>query len=150
MNMSADDNHSLTNPVVLSKKQIIAAVIFSALALFLATVVPSVEIAWVTAILVLTIYLFAFEVVGVDASAALVAAARKKKKDFAKQANLAAEAWRAVDEPPKVRSPETSVPFRVSLIFAVGIVAPALGVETTTISERDTLDGVASELLALA
>jgi hypothetical protein len=34
--------------------------------------VPSVEIAWVMAILVLTIYLFAFEVVGVDVAAVTV------------------------------------------------------------------------------
>jgi len=45
---------------------------FAALALGLAMVVPSVQIAWVGAILLLTIYLFAFEVVGVDVAAATV------------------------------------------------------------------------------
>lgn len=45
-------------------------------------------------------------------------------------------------------------PRRAPVILAGSVVAAcvmeALGVETTTISERDTLDGVASELLALA
>ncbi len=50
-------------------KKIIAAVIFALFSLFLATVVPSREIAWVTAMLLLTIYLFAFEVVDVDVAA---------------------------------------------------------------------------------
>jgi di/tricarboxylate transporter len=38
-------------------------------ALYLSTLVPSIEIAWVTAMLLLTIYLFAFEVVSVDLAA---------------------------------------------------------------------------------
>ena len=42
------------------------------LAAYLVYVVPTVEIAWVSMILVLTIYLFAFEVVGVDVAAASV------------------------------------------------------------------------------
>ena len=50
-------------------KQIIAGVIFLIAALGLAQVVPTIEIAWVTAILLLTIYLFAFEIVGVDVAA---------------------------------------------------------------------------------
>ena len=50
-------------------KKIIAGVIFAALALWLSTVTPTIEIAWVSAVLVLTIYLFAFEVVGVDVAA---------------------------------------------------------------------------------
>ena len=53
-------------------KQIIAAALFALVGLYLSTVVPSVEIAWVTAILLLTIYLFAFEVVGVDVAAASI------------------------------------------------------------------------------
>ncbi len=53
-------------------KQVIAALVFLFLALFLASVVPTIEIAWVSGILVLTIYLFAFEVVGVDVAAATV------------------------------------------------------------------------------
>jgi di/tricarboxylate transporter len=54
------------------KKQIIAAALFALVALWMSTVVPSVEIAWVSAILLLTIYLFAFEIVGVDVAAATV------------------------------------------------------------------------------
>mgnify|MGYP000553130652 CR=1 FL=1 len=50
-------------------KKIIAAVIFLIAALLLANAVPSIEIAWVTGILLLTIYLFAFEIVGVDVAA---------------------------------------------------------------------------------
>ena len=57
---------------ILSRKQIIAAVIFALTALWMSTVVPSIEIAWVTAILLLTIYLFAFEVVGVDVAAVTI------------------------------------------------------------------------------
>jgi len=55
-----------------SKKQIIAAAVFVLLAFYIASVVPTVEIAWVSAILILTIYLFAFEIVGVDVAAATV------------------------------------------------------------------------------
>lgn len=72
MNKLADEEQTIINPGIISRKQIIAAVIFTALALFLASVVPTVEIAWVSAILVLTIYLFAFEVVGVDVAAVTV------------------------------------------------------------------------------
>jgi di/tricarboxylate transporter len=53
----------------ISPKQLIAGALFALLALYVSTVVPSVEIAWVSAILLLTIYLFAFEVVGVDVAA---------------------------------------------------------------------------------
>ena len=56
----------------LSRKQLVAAIIFTLAALWLATVVPSIEIAWVTAVLLLTIYLFAFEVVGVDVAAVTI------------------------------------------------------------------------------
>ncbi|GMQ88461.1 MAG: SLC13 family permease [Gammaproteobacteria bacterium] len=52
-----------------SMRQGIAAVVFLALALGLTLVTPSIEIAWVTGLLMLTIYLFAFEVVGVDVAA---------------------------------------------------------------------------------
>jgi len=72
MNKLADEEQTISKPGIISPKQIIAAVLFAALALFLATVVPSIEIAWVSAILVLTIYLFVFEVVGVDVAAATV------------------------------------------------------------------------------
>ncbi|MBF0220384.1 MAG: SLC13 family permease, partial [Gammaproteobacteria bacterium] len=56
----------------ISKKQLIAAVIFAIIAILVATAVPTIEIAWVSAILTLTIYLFAFELVGVDVAAATV------------------------------------------------------------------------------
>jgi len=63
-----------TSPRVrfLSAKQIVAGVIFAILTLALAAVVPSIQIAWVTGVLMLTIYLFAFEVVGVDVAAVSV------------------------------------------------------------------------------
>jgi di/tricarboxylate transporter len=72
MNRLADEDRTVSTPGIVSGKQLIAAVIFVALALYMATVVPTVEIAWVSAILILTIYLFAFEVVGVDVAAATV------------------------------------------------------------------------------
>jgi len=59
-------------PQSFSRRQGIAALIFLALALGLANVSPSIEIAWVSGLLVLTIYLFAFEVVGVDVAAVSV------------------------------------------------------------------------------
>ena len=56
----------------LSTKQIVAALIFILVAVYVAGVVPTAEIAWVSAILIFTIYLFAFEVVGVDLAALTV------------------------------------------------------------------------------
>lgn len=50
-------------------KKIIAGILFALGALWLTAYTPSIEVAWVTAILMLTIYLFAFEVVGVDVAA---------------------------------------------------------------------------------
>ncbi len=50
-------------------RKIIAAFAFLALALYLASLSPAVEVAWVVGILLLTIYLFAFEIVGVDVAA---------------------------------------------------------------------------------
>ncbi|MEW8349247.1 MAG: SLC13 family permease, partial [Candidatus Thiodiazotropha taylori] len=50
----------------------IAGGIFLAVALVLANLVPTIEIAWVSVILLLTIYLFAFEVVAVDVAAASI------------------------------------------------------------------------------
>ncbi|MBL3528131.1 MAG: SLC13 family permease [gamma proteobacterium endosymbiont of Lamellibrachia anaximandri] len=72
MNKLADEEQTVAKPGIVTPKQMIAAVVFAVLALFLASVVPSVEVAWVSAILMLTIYLFAFEVVGVDVAAATV------------------------------------------------------------------------------
>jgi di/tricarboxylate transporter len=50
---------STSESPVLSRKQLIAGGIFALVSIWLATVVPSIEIAWVTAVLMLTIYLFA-------------------------------------------------------------------------------------------
>ena len=50
-------------------KKIVAAVVFVIVGLWLSTVTPSVPVAWVTGFLLLTIYLFAFEIVGVDVAA---------------------------------------------------------------------------------
>jgi len=53
----------------LPMKKIIAGIIFAIGAIGLATVTPTIQVAWVTALLMLTIYLFAFEVVDVDVAA---------------------------------------------------------------------------------
>ena len=53
-------------------KRLIAAAVFLLLGLYLASVVPTIEIAWVSAILLFTIFLFAFEVVEVDVAAVTV------------------------------------------------------------------------------
>ncbi|TCK18341.1 TrkA family protein [Thiogranum longum] len=50
-------------------RQILAGLVFLVVALALATVTPNIEIAWVSGILMLTIYLFVFEIVGVDVAA---------------------------------------------------------------------------------
>ncbi len=60
------------NVMGLNKKQLIAGIVFLLMAIYMAGVVPSIEIAWVSALLLLTIYLFAFEIVGVDVAAATV------------------------------------------------------------------------------
>ena len=52
-----------------SIKRLVAAIIFALIGTYLATIVPSTEIAWVCAILLLTIFLFAFEIVPVDVAA---------------------------------------------------------------------------------
>ena len=72
MNTLADEEQTISRPGIIAPKQIISAGIFIALAPYLAFIVPTTEIAWVSAILVLTIYLFAFEVVSVDVAAATV------------------------------------------------------------------------------
>ena len=51
------------------QKRLISLAVFVVLGFYLATVQPSIEIAWVTAVLLLTIYLFAFEIVDVDVAA---------------------------------------------------------------------------------
>ncbi|HIE54205.1 MAG TPA: SLC13 family permease, partial [Chromatiaceae bacterium] len=50
-------------------RQVIVALAFLLAALGFANLAPSIEIAWVTGILLLTIYLFAFEIVSVDVAA---------------------------------------------------------------------------------
>ena len=65
----ADEEKTIAKPGIISIKQIIGAIVFAAIAVFLSTIVPSIQIAWVSAILMLTIYLFSFEVVGVDVAA---------------------------------------------------------------------------------
>jgi di/tricarboxylate transporter len=72
MTTLADEERTVAHGAPLTRKQWIAAGVFALAALSLAWVVPSVEIAWVSAILVFTIYLFAFEVVGVDVAALTV------------------------------------------------------------------------------
>ena len=69
MRALADEEQTIIQTGRLSARQLVAAAVFLVLALWLATVVPSIQIAWVTCILVLTIYLFAFEVVSVDVAA---------------------------------------------------------------------------------
>ncbi len=73
MTAMADEETTVVNPTVFSMKQIVAGVMFLIAALALGKyATPSIEIAWVTGILMLTVYLFAFEVVGVDVAAVSV------------------------------------------------------------------------------
>lgn len=72
MKTLADSNSTEVRSIALNTKQILSALIFLGLAIAAAMVVPTVEIAWVTAILLFTIYLFALEVVEVDVAAATV------------------------------------------------------------------------------
>lgn len=59
----------MKNKIKEQKKKIIAGFVFLGLALFMTTVVPTIQVAWVMGLLILTIYLFAFEVVDVDVTA---------------------------------------------------------------------------------
>jgi len=68
----ADEEKTRSKKLIPPMKYLISAGLFVLLAIYLASVVPTVEIAWVGAILLLTIYLFAFEVVGVDVAALTV------------------------------------------------------------------------------
>ena len=72
MSNPADEVTTAASMGPLSRKQLIAGLLFGVVALYLASVVPTVEIAWVTGILLFTVYLFAFEVVEVDVAAATV------------------------------------------------------------------------------
>ncbi len=53
-------------------KQIISLAIFVLMGILLAYTVPNIEIAWMMSVLLLTIYLFAFEIVDVDVAAVLI------------------------------------------------------------------------------
>lgn len=53
-------------------KRLIAAVLFAGVALWMASIVPTVQMAWVIAILLLTVYMFAFEIVSVDVTAVTI------------------------------------------------------------------------------
>ena len=72
MNTPADEDRTTSRTSLFKPKLLIAAAVFIGLAVYMSTVVPTIEIAWVSAILILTIYLFAFEVVSVDVAAATV------------------------------------------------------------------------------
>ncbi len=72
MNTLADEEQVIPQTGSLTRKQWIAAGIFLLAAIAMSFAVPTIEVAWVTAILILTIYLFAFEVVGVDVAAATI------------------------------------------------------------------------------
>lgn len=74
----------------LNIKNVIAAVIFILLGLYLSSIVPSIEVAWVSAILLLTIYLFAFEIVEVDVAAVTVMVVLGLTGLFASQMGLSA------------------------------------------------------------
>jgi di/tricarboxylate transporter len=64
------DEESVLAPGKLAGSRLwIAPLLFALAALYLSTLVPTIEVAWVTAMLLLTIYLFAFEVVSVDLAA---------------------------------------------------------------------------------
>ena len=58
----------MTNPLF-TTKNLIFLVLFVLFGSYIAMVAPSIEVAWVCAILLLTVYLFAFEIVGVDIAA---------------------------------------------------------------------------------
>ncbi len=68
----ADEEKTHSKKLLPPLQYLTSAGLFVLVALYLASVVPTIEIAWVGAILLLTIYLFAFEVVGVDVAAATV------------------------------------------------------------------------------
>ncbi|MBT8129232.1 MAG: SLC13 family permease [Gammaproteobacteria bacterium] len=65
----SDEERTVTASARLTIKRLIAAAIFLVFALAVDTAVPTIEIAWVTDILILTIYLFVFEIVSVDVAA---------------------------------------------------------------------------------
>ena len=66
------DNSTPTESLFNNKemiKKLVALGIFALLALYLSTISPTITVAWVVALLVLTIYLFVFEIVDIDVAA---------------------------------------------------------------------------------
>ncbi len=59
----------MKDKIKVQKKKIIAGILFLFAALFMSTIVPTVQMSWVMGLLILTIYLFAFEVLEVDVTA---------------------------------------------------------------------------------
>ena len=72
MSALADEEPTAKKAGQFSIRHLVAAGVFLAAALGLANFVPSLEIAWVSGILLLTIYLFVFEIVPVDVAAASI------------------------------------------------------------------------------
>ncbi len=72
MNAQPSPTPTPTTGKSLPIKKIVAGAFFLVAALVLAKLVPTIEIAWVSGILMLTIYLFAFEIVTVDVAAASI------------------------------------------------------------------------------
>jgi len=70
--MAIIEKLTLSARSLLTPKQFIAGIVFLIVGLSLASTVPSTEIAWTAGLLLLTIYLFAFELVGVDVAAVTV------------------------------------------------------------------------------
>ncbi|MBF0444246.1 MAG: SLC13 family permease [Magnetococcales bacterium] len=58
--------------LAIHKKTLIAGLLFTIACLYTITLVPNIQVAWVVGVLYLTIFLFVFEVVGVDVAAILV------------------------------------------------------------------------------
>ncbi|MEM5528474.1 SLC13 family permease [Gammaproteobacteria bacterium AS21] len=73
--LAEQKNLEKTTPTTFNKeviKKIISGVFFVVLSLAISFIVPSVQIAWVVSVLLITIYLFAFEVVRIDIAAICV------------------------------------------------------------------------------
>lgn len=73
-------------------RRLLGALVFAAIGLHLSASVPSVEIAWVSGILLLTIFLFVFEVVEVDVAAICIMA-------LLGLLSLAGPAWLGIEQP---------------------------------------------------
>ncbi len=69
-------------------KRLVALALFTLMGIWLATIVPSIEVAWVCGLLLLTIYLFAFEIVDVDVAAISIMVLLGLSSLFASQLGL--------------------------------------------------------------